>query len=130
MTSSSQSPSGMGNLKGSEYLLFSDWYLIAHTPSLPLYDQINKARDILIRTAVIIEDNAENAKKYRDVIDECRSALFSIMRDYRELGCINGADEWKNENWIKVTCLLYYLYKLQYAEKLIETDVQARMQVP
>lgn len=128
--SSSQSPSGMGNLKGSEYLLFSDWYLIAHTPSISLYEQINKARDILIRTAVIIEDNPENAKKYRVVIDECRSTLFTIMRNYRELSGINGADDWKNENWIKVTCLLYELYKLQYSEKLIETDVQARMEVP
>lgn len=129
MAVSGQMP-GAGNLKGSEFLLFSDWKLLADRPELPLYEQINKARDILIRTAVILEDNKDTDKKHKEALDKARDDLFKLMKAHRELSGLKGADDWKNENWIKVTTLLYDLYKLQHKEKLIETDAQDRMQVP
>jgi hypothetical protein len=121
---------GAGSLKGSEFLLFSDWKQLGDRPDLGLYEQINKARDIWIKTRVILEDTPTTKAKYTDKIEKCRDDLVKIMKEYHDFSSIKGSDNWQNDLWIRISDVFYELYHIQHLENLIETDIQERFGVP
>jgi len=121
---------GAGNLRGSEFLLFSDWKLLGDQPGLNLTEQTNKARDICIKICVLIEDNKEATAQDKADADSLKDMLCNLMEDHFDFDNIDGSQDWKNAYWIQLTNLFYHLFRTQHRLELIETSAQERMGVP
>jgi len=121
---------GAGLLKGSPFLLYSDFKTLSDRPDFDMYEQTNKARDILIRIAVILESKDSTAKKYKGEIAELWELLNELMEQHFDFTEIQGSNEWKNDYWKKITYLIYRLNKIQDAEKIIESEMTEDMRAP
>jgi hypothetical protein len=124
----SSSP-GAGMLKGSLFLLYNDWKILSDRPELDMYEQTNKARDILIRTESILEmKNKDN--QYDKELQALWDELSNLMGSIYNFSAIEGAQDWKNEYWKELSHLLAGLYKLNAKEELIETEGSQDMRAP
>jgi len=121
---------GAGTLRGSEFLLFSDWKMLGDQPGLNLFEQTNKARDILIKIVVIVEESTEISNEVQADTAALKPMLQKLMKEYLDFGEIEGSHEWKNEYWIGLTELFYHMFKIQRKLELIETSSQERLGVP
>jgi hypothetical protein len=121
---------GAGTLKGSPFLLFNDWKNLSDRPDFDLYQQTNKARDILIRTTVIVTLNRGSGEKYKEDLDGLWKELTDLMGEHYDFASIEGSNDWKNEYWKKLSHLLYGLYLLQAKERIIETEGEQNMTAP
>jgi hypothetical protein len=121
---------GAGTLRGSEFLLFSDWKMLGDQPGLNLFEQTNKVRDILIKIVVIVEESEDIAPEVRADTAALKPMLEALMTKYLDFGEIEGSHEWKNEYWIGLTGLFYHLFKIQRKLELIETSSQEHLKVP
>jgi hypothetical protein len=121
---------GAGTLRGSEFLLFSDWKMLGDQPGLNLFEQTNKARDILIKIVVIVEETEEIPPETQADAAALKPMLKALMNKYLDFGEIEGSHEWKNEYWIDLTELFYHMFKIQRRLELIETSSQEHLRAP
>ena len=120
---------GAGQLKGSEFLLFSDWKTLADRPDFDLYEQTNKARDILIRTTVILQ-RRKRSEKEQSRLDDLWNELAALLNTHYNFSSIEGSTGWRNEYWAKLSHLLFGLYELQAEYLIIESEGTEDLKAP